>query len=167
MCCNGVLHPRDPTKTCCGTSYLRKNQASDVCCGNAFHIQRAEYQCCYGDYIRVPSGSVCCPTSQRGRVVGQGNACCGDTPYDSGGSRMCVCGALYNPIPPRKCCGGKVVASAQVCCGDESSGAAYDLDSSKSCCGSQYVPKDTSLCCKGSAGGVVVSGSYIKFYLRT
>lgn len=89
-------------------------------------------------------------------MVGPGNACCGDTPYNSGGSKVCVCGALYDPIPPRKCCGGSVVASAQVCCGDEVRGAAYNLESSNECCGTQYVPKATSLCCKGSTGDVVV-----------
>ena len=161
MCCNGVLHSREPSKTCCRTNYLRKNDPSDVCCGNTFHIQRSEYKCCYGDYIRVPSGSICCPTSQGGRVVGQGDACCGDTPYYISVNRVCVCGALYNPIPPRKCCGGKVVASAQVCCGDETLGTAYDQESSKECCGSQYVSKDTSLCCKGSPGDVVVSIQFI------
>ena len=159
MCCNGVLYSRDPSKTCCGTSYLRKNQASDVCCGNTFHIQQADYQCCYGDYIQVSSGRVCCPKSQGGTVVGLGNACCGDTPYNKNGlSKVCVCGALYDPVPPRKCCGGKVVAAAQVCCGDETNGAAYNLEISKSCCGTQYVPSDTSLCCNGSAGDVVVCG---------
>lgn len=90
-------------------------------------------------------------------MVGLGNACCGDTPYNKNNpSKVCVCEALYDPVPPRKCCGGKVVASAQVCCGDETNGAEYDLESSKSCCGTRYVPSDTSLCCKGSAGDVVV-----------
>ena len=99
-------------------------------------------------------------------MVGLGNACCGDTPYNKNDpTKVCVCGALYDPIPPRKCCGGKVVASAQVCCGDEKNGAAYDLEARKTCCGAQYISEDTSLCCQGSAGDVVVSAqSYFTWF---
>lgn len=53
------------------------------------------------------------------------------------------------------------MATAQLCCGDEEHGTAYDLDSSKTCCGTQYVPQSTSLCCKGSTGDVVVSAHCI------
>ena len=157
MCCNGVLHPRDRLKTCCGTNYLRQNDPSDVCCGNTFHVQRSDFKCCHGDYIRVPSGSICCATAQGGVVVGQGDSCCGDTPYNSRGGQNCVCGILFSDGIPRKCCGGRIVSTAQVCCGDEVVGKAYDKDSSQECCGIQYVPVRTSLCCKGSAGDTLVS----------
>lgn len=91
-------------------------------------------------------------------MTGIGTACCGDTPYTND-SQVCVCGGLYGLQQGRqlKCCGGKVVAAVQICCEDGNKGAAYDLDLSKSCCGSQYVPTDRSLCCKSPSGNTKVA----------
>lgn len=75
-----------------------------------------------------------------------------------------MCDALYERSPPRQCCGGKVVASAQVCCGSQSLGIAYDLDSEKTCCGNQYVPDKTTLCCKGPLGELKVNTLQTKCY---
>ncbi len=52
----------------------------------------------------------------------------------------------------RKCCGGRVVAVSQECCGNATVGVPYDRDARKSCCGTSYVDSDTSLCCQNSIG---------------
>eukprot|EP00794_Sanderia_malayensis_P020024 gene20024-21985_t len=152
-CCNGTLHALDARKTCCGTSYLRKNSNNDVCCGGRFHVNQAGYQCCYGHYTRVSAGQVCC-NGQNGVVVGIGNACCGDVPYPTSGNKICICSALYTKRNPeiRKCCGGKVVSIAQRCCGNDTIGVAHDTDSTKSCCGTSYVDTNSTLCCQNSMG---------------
>ena len=43
----------------------------------------------------MPVGSVCCK-GNTGVVVGLGNTCCGDVPYDINGDKTCICGALYD-----------------------------------------------------------------------
>ncbi|XP_048585709.1 usherin isoform X2 [Nematostella vectensis] len=155
VCCDGVLHDKDARKSCCDSAYLVKNSANDVCCGNQFYVNRPDYKCCYGNYLRVPSGSVCCQ-GNGGVVVGFGDTCCSDTPYFVNNSKVCVCGSLYDPLPARKCCGGRVVASAQVCCGDAAKGNAYDVTSGKECCGLDYVTRDHTLCCEGALGAYKV-----------
>ncbi|KAK3721655.1 hypothetical protein QZH41_003679 [Actinostola sp. cb2023] len=159
ICCNAVLHQRDradPNKKCCGIAYVTKNNANDVCCGNKFHINQNDFQCCYSNYMRVPSGQACCRRNDGGAVVGYGDSCCGDRPYFINGSKVCVCDGLFERSPPRQCCGGKVVARAQICCATGKVGRAYDIDSTKICCGAQYLAEKTSLCCKGPLDTVKV-----------
>ena len=158
-CCDDILYSRDPTKTCCGTGYSKKNLASDVCCGKQFHTKESGYQCCHGAYVKVPSGSVCCPTDRGGHVVGLGDSCCGDTPYYRSSGKVCVCSALYDPVIPRKCCGGQVISTGQICCGNRENGRAYNKESSKICCGTHHVSLNSSLCCQGSTGNFRVSGT--------
>lgn len=156
MCCGNKLYAKDARKTCCEQNYGIKNDVTDVCCGGQFFPYQSSYQCCYGYYRQVTKGHVCC-TGDNGVVVGVGNSCCGDVPYDTNGSKTCLCGGLYDKFPMvRKCCGGKIVSIAETCCGNSARGKAYTLDPSKSCCGTYYVPSSSSLCCKNDIGMVKV-----------
>lgn len=31
-------------------------------------------------------------------MIGNGNSCCGDIPFDKNGDKICLCGALYNRL---------------------------------------------------------------------
>ncbi|XP_066923568.1 usherin-like [Clytia hemisphaerica] len=150
VCCNGTLYQSDPQKTCCNQNYIKKNSPTDVCCGGQFHPNQNTYQCCFGHYRQILSGQVCCH-GNNGVVVGNGNQCCGDIPYDGNGDKLCLCGALYNKANNvRQCCGNKIVSIAETCCGSGDQANAHAYDANKVCCGTSYVNQGTSLCCQNT-----------------
>jgi len=51
-----------------------------------------------------------------------------------------------------QCCGGRVVDSDMICCGDVVIGQSYVTDSTKYCCGQLYVDKLTTHCCTDRHG---------------
>ena len=95
VCCGNRQFLKDPTKTCCDNNYMVKNAASDICCGGKFYPKQPSYHCCYGHYRQIPDGHICCP-GDSGIIVGIGNSCCGDVPYDVNGTQQCLCNTLYN-----------------------------------------------------------------------
>lgn len=68
----------------------------------------------------------------------------------------CVCAGVLQDGRSRQCCGGELVAGDLVCCGDDMVGTAYPGDASNICCGFDYVPATTSVCCNDPLLGVRV-----------
>lgn len=68
----------------------------------------------------------------------------------------CVSAGVLQDGRSRQCCGGELVSGDLVCCGDDLVGAAYTGDASNTCCGFDYVPAATSVCCNDPLLGVRV-----------
>nr|XP_047132108.1 usherin isoform X3 [Hydra vulgaris] len=154
VCCNQLVYKKDSQKVCCNNHYAIKNTTSDICCGDSLYPFQVDYQCCYGYYTHVPDGYVCC-SGNNGIIVGIGDSCCSDVPYSINGTKVCVCGNLYDRQPTAiKCCGGKTISMQDVCCGDEIQGVGYGFDPSKMCCGTKYLVSQNTLCCTNSFGEV-------------
>jgi len=61
-------------------------------------------------------------------------------------------GTLVDSYDGVQCCGGQVVSTDLVCCGDAVSGHSYVTDTAKYCCGQQYVDVLTTHCCTDRHG---------------
>ncbi|XP_048258912.1 usherin-like [Haliotis rufescens] len=151
-CCDGVLHDIKSGYACCGKDYLSQPSLDAVCCGGKFYGPVTGYRCCGTRYVAVRAGEVCCPDSREDRVsIGMGDQCCGAVPFSSTGAQICCAGTLSVRYG-HQCCGGAVVTDTAVCCGNDTVGAVYLQQSLKTCCGTQYVDADTTLCCSSDTG---------------
>jgi len=65
---------------------------------------------------------------------------------------MLPAGTLVSSYGSVQCCGGHVVSGQLVCCGDMISGQSYVTNTSKSCCGQQYIDVLTTHCCIDERG---------------
>ena len=70
-----------------------KTSGSDaqVCCSGSLVAKKDSHMCCKGKYVAAQKGEICCDGS-----VGEGDKCCGTTPFASSG------------LAPKMCCGGKL-----------------------------------------------------------
>uniref|UniRef100_H3A4S8 Usherin n=1 Tax=Latimeria chalumnae TaxID=7897 RepID=H3A4S8_LATCH len=152
-CCDGVLYNNKPVYECCEDKYIRfSNTTLGICCGGRFHTVQPGYQCCGGYYVRVLSGEVCCPSKEQNRVsVGVGDSCCGGNPYSVSWGQICCAGSLYDGFN-QQCCGGQVVSSDLVCCGNEEKGSVQMFTPGMSCCGQEFVNVSDTICCSGPGG---------------
>ena len=67
-----------------------------------------------------------------------------------------VAGVLYEKLNSQ-CCGGEVVSDDLICCGGVNKGSAYNHNSTKTCCGAEYVDVASSVCCVNDIGQTQVS----------
>ena len=70
----------------------------------------------------------------------------------------------------QQCCGGHIVDNDLQCCGNATQGQAYAVNTSNTCCGEEYVPKDRTLCCGDPVEGYKVctithTYTYIYIYI--
>uniref|UniRef100_A0A663LW22 Usherin n=1 Tax=Athene cunicularia TaxID=194338 RepID=A0A663LW22_ATHCN len=153
VCCNGILHDNKPGFQCCEDKYIPFILNSPgVCCGGQIHAVKPKHWCCGGYYTRVLVGEVCCPNKEQNRVsVGIGDSCCQGMPYSTLGNQICCAGSLHDSFN-QQCCGGEVISTDLVCCGNEEAGTAHKPLTGMYCCGQEYVNKSDTICCSGSSG---------------
>ncbi|XP_053315134.1 usherin [Spea bombifrons] len=151
-CCSGVLHDRRSGYRCCGDHYVASGlDPVDCCSGNLYPVQPS-YQCCGTYYIKVQPGEVCCYNALENRVsVGDGDSCCGGTPFSTSGNQICCGGSLYDKSH-QQCCGGEIAGLDFVCCGNDEEGTLHRPSPGLSCCGNEYVNLSESFCCSDSNG---------------
>lgn len=65
-------------------------------------------------------------------------------------------GVLYEKLNSQ-CCGSEVVSDDLICCGGVKKGSAHDRNSTKFCCGAEYVDVASSVCCVNDIGQTQVS----------
>ncbi|XP_075451724.1 usherin isoform X2 [Ascaphus truei] len=145
VCCNGVLHNRKDGYQCCEDKYTSSSRnSSGICCGGQMNVVQPEYQCCGGYYTRVQAGNICCYNKPMNSVsIGDGDSCCGGTPFLTSGNQIC-CGETLHDSFNQQCCGGKIIGQHFICCGDKEKGML--------CCGTEYVNISESTCCSASSG---------------
>ncbi|KAM9860567.1 LOW QUALITY PROTEIN: usherin [Aulostomus maculatus] len=153
VCCAGLLYSKKPHHHCCERSYLSLNGTSNpVCCRGKLLPPLPDHQCCGGYYVHVKTNEYCCPDHSQGRVsVGLGDSCCGGVPFSAKGRQLCCSGRLYDAYGVQ-CCGGRVVDSKLMCCGDAEKGEVHTFTPGFFCCGQEYINSSTSLCCVGNDG---------------
>ncbi|XP_076812806.1 usherin-like isoform X3 [Clavelina lepadiformis] len=149
ICCSGALHAVDSGKECCGKNYLSvRGHPRDVCCGGKFQPYQENHECCGGRYLKVKAREVCCKDPVEDRMsVGAGDSCCGGVPYFENGLQLC-CGGILHDGFERKCCGGEVISSDKICCGNGVEGAPFKQDEEFLCCGLQHLPRNSTVCCQ-------------------
>ncbi|CAF0851247.1 unnamed protein product [Brachionus calyciflorus] len=74
-----------------------------ICCGPNIYEYKPGFQCCADFfYVPVPIGQICCSnsyTTDIGYNIGEGDACCGDTPFVNNSSQKCCNLNLQNQKP--------------------------------------------------------------------
>lgn len=65
-------------------------------------------------------------------------------------------GVLYEKLNSQ-CCGGEVFSDDLICCHGVNKGSAHGRNSTKFCCGADYVDASTSVCCVNDIGQTQVS----------
>ncbi|XP_044147224.1 usherin [Bufo gargarizans] len=153
VCCRHVFYDRKDGYECCEKDYVASiDNASRICCEGQFHLVKPDHQCCGGYYVKLHTGEVCCYDRTQNRVsIGDGDLCCGDTPYSEAGPQICCGGSLHDGFTQR-CCGGKPMPPDFICCGNDQEGSPYRQSLGMSCCGQDYVNVSDTTCCSGPNG---------------
>ncbi|XP_075060358.1 usherin [Mixophyes fleayi] len=153
VCCREVLHDRRDGYECCEGDYIvSSTNSSQICCAGEIFVVQPDHQCCGAYYIRIQYGDICCYDRTQNRVsIGDGDSCCGVSPYRTAGYQICCGESLYDAFNHR-CCAGRILPQNFICCGDEDKGSMYRRSIEMSCCGTDYVNPSESTCCSGSNG---------------